>query len=198
MKIEKSCGAIVFTLEDGAVKYVLVQEKDGSWSFPNGRAKVFETEEGGAYRAVEEKLRMKVDLLSGFCEAEEHPVPDRDTTERTVYFCAEFSDQEIVLKTDELLDAQLLSLDEARELLSGKEKDREDQQPLVRLLEKADGFIRNRVAGRTDSRRSLREKRSGLLPATGPDPQFSSSNVSDEFRRKVEEMMFMNDGDGSR
>ena len=36
VSFEKSCGAIVYTVEDDGIKYLLVEEAGGSHSFPKG------------------------------------------------------------------------------------------------------------------------------------------------------------------
>ena len=45
MILEKSCGAIVYTVEDGDIKYLLVEEMSGCHSFPKGHMENYETEE---------------------------------------------------------------------------------------------------------------------------------------------------------
>ncbi len=33
---EYSCGAVTFTRKDGVIRYVLIHQKKGWWSFPKG------------------------------------------------------------------------------------------------------------------------------------------------------------------
>ena len=43
--MEYSCGAVVFTRKDGGLRYVVVQEMEGAYSFPKGHMDGSETEE---------------------------------------------------------------------------------------------------------------------------------------------------------
>ena len=64
MVFEKSCGAIVFTLENGEIKYLLVEEMSGCHSFPKGHVENNETEEETALREIKEETNLEVDIYN--------------------------------------------------------------------------------------------------------------------------------------
>lgn len=55
MKFEKSCGAIVFTRQNGEIEYVIIQSLEGWYGFPKGHMEQNETEIETALREVREK-----------------------------------------------------------------------------------------------------------------------------------------------
>ena len=66
MILEKSCGAIVYTVEDGDIKYLLVEEMSGCHSFPKGHMENDETEEETALREIKEETNLEVELVIVF------------------------------------------------------------------------------------------------------------------------------------
>lgn len=202
MLCEKSCGAIVYTIEDNIIKYVLVQQKEGFWGFPKGHIKVFETEEGCAYREIGEEVGLSISLHTGFREVDEHLIPDTDTTKQIVYFCGSYYDQKVIKKDDELLDVRLIPLDGAIELLKGNKETAGFWKPRLALLEKADAFIKKEMQLKKEAREQLYEHISHCIPLdklrepidlTGTDRPRPDHQ---EFRCKLEEMMLSDDGDG--
>ena len=89
LKTEKSCGAVVFTEENGVRRYVLVCGKDRIWGFPKGHVEPGETEEQTAVREVREESGADVSLIGGFRETEEYTLDQEgkpDVTKQVVYF----------------------------------------------------------------------------------------------------------------
>ena len=117
MKYEKSCGAVVFTRVDGKVKFALVQQLQGFYSFPKGHIEKGETEQETALREIYEELQLKPTLIEGFRTVDEHIIPHKpDVTKQIVYFLGEYADQEIVFQCEELLSAPLVTYEEAMAL----------------------------------------------------------------------------------
>lgn len=140
MKIEKSCGAIVYKLTDDRRYYLLVQQKEGFWSFPKGHIEEGESEENCAEREVEEETGLiLLPFKQGFREADEHPIPNTDRIKQIVYFLAEvlniddFFTQELRIQEEELLDARFVTLQEAKELLTWESR--------LALLQKAEDYL---------------------------------------------------------
>jgi 8-oxo-dGTP pyrophosphatase MutT (NUDIX family) len=66
MKREKSCGAIVFRMED-KIKFLLLHYGAGHWEFPRGHAQKDEEETETALRELKEETGIsKVKLIEGF------------------------------------------------------------------------------------------------------------------------------------
>ena len=61
MTWEKSCGAVVFTRENGQVKYLLVANLEGIYGFPKGHVEAGETEVETALREVREETGLTIE-----------------------------------------------------------------------------------------------------------------------------------------
>ena len=117
MRYEKSCGAVVFTRINGQVKFALVQQLHGFYSFPKGHVEKGESEQETALREIYDELQLKPTLIEGFRTVDEHPIPNKPgVIKQVVYFLGEYADQEIVFQQEELLSAPLVSYEEAMAL----------------------------------------------------------------------------------
>ena len=135
MKMEKSCGAIVFTRDSGEIRYVLVQQKEGFHGFPKGHMEEGETERETALREIHEELGLKPQLIEGFVTTDEHPIPGKNVIKQMVYFLAEYSGQEIVIQEDELLAAPVVTYEEGMALF--------EYESSRRMLTEANDFLTN-------------------------------------------------------
>ena len=69
MKKEKSCGAVVYRMEDGSPEILLIKHRNGGhWAFPKGHVEKNETESETALREIQEETGLAVDLDTGFRE----------------------------------------------------------------------------------------------------------------------------------
>ena len=115
MITEKSCGAVVFTKDNGETKYVIVRSKQGFYGFPKGHMEGSETETETALREVKEETGLTVNLIDGF-RVEDSYLFTWDGEQRfknVVYFLAEYSGQVPVAQESELSSIHLLSFSEA-------------------------------------------------------------------------------------
>ncbi|NLM19967.1 MAG: NUDIX domain-containing protein [Clostridiaceae bacterium] len=117
IKYEKSCGAIVFTRINDEIKYLLVKQQAGFYSFPKGHAENNETEIETALREINEETGLNPKILDGFKVSDEYPLPDKENTiKQVVYFLAEYQDnqdQKLVAQEDEIIKIDLLTYEEA-------------------------------------------------------------------------------------
>lgn len=116
MKYERSCGAVVFTRENGAVKYVIIASMDGYCGFPKGHMEPGETEHETARREIYEETGLEVSFIEGFLEYEEHALAREgrpDTMKQIVYFLAEYSGQMPRAQESEVSMLKLMDYDEA-------------------------------------------------------------------------------------
>ena len=131
MADEKSCGAIVFTYENGIRKYVIIRETgiyQGYCGFPKGHMEAGETEQDTAIREVKEETGLDVELLDGFRQVDEHFLAreGRPNDKKTnVYFLAEFHDQELKAQESEVSEIALMDYRDALESLQYNESKRE-------------------------------------------------------------------------
>ena len=134
MKIEKSCGAVVYTRQDGQIKFALVQQMHGFYGFPKGHVETGESEQETALREIYEEIGIKPTMVSGFRTEDEHPIPNKPgVIKQIVYFLAEYADQQIVFQQQELLSAPLVSYEEAMELF--------EFESSKRILKEAHDFL---------------------------------------------------------
>lgn len=115
MKTEKSCGAVVFTLKDNSVKYVIIESKEGYYGFPKGHVEENETETETALREIYEETGLKVKIISGFRCEDFHTFTHNGETKmkHVVYFAAEYSDQTPVVQETELNSIHLMDFEDA-------------------------------------------------------------------------------------
>ena len=111
---EKSCGAVVFTIEDNLIKYVIIESLEGIFGFPKGHMEDNETKLDTAKREIFEEVGINVDFIKGFRTIDEHPLPNRpNVIKQVVYFLANYNNQKIKYQESELLSAKLMTYDEA-------------------------------------------------------------------------------------
>lgn len=120
MNYEYSCGAVVFTLVDGAPHYLLIRQLDqpeGCHGFPKGHMEPGETEEQTALREILEEVGLRVELVPGFravTEYDLHELPG--TRKRVVFFLARYENQTVRIQQTELASFCLAPWPQALEL----------------------------------------------------------------------------------
>ena len=108
MTCEKSCGAVVYTVADGEIKYLLVANMDGNWGFPKGHMEGMETETETALREVYEEAHLNIQLIDGFRETDEYPLPQKpDCRKQVVYFLGTFQNQAVQCQPEEISESRL-------------------------------------------------------------------------------------------
>ena len=131
MADEKSCGAIVFTYENGIRKYVIIRGTGiykSFCGFPKGHMKAGETETETALREVKEETGLDVILMDGFRQVDEHFLAregrpnDRKTN---IYFLAGYDAQDLQAQENEVSEIILLDYHEALQILGSEESRRE-------------------------------------------------------------------------
>lgn len=116
MKMEKSCGAVVFTREGGTVKYVIIRSTEGIYGYPKGHMEPGETEEQTALREIKEETGLDVTLLPGFRTEDSHALVREgrpDVTKHIAYFLAEYTGQALRAQAGEVSEIRLMTFDEA-------------------------------------------------------------------------------------
>ena len=131
MADEKSCGAIVYTHENGIRKYVIIRGTgmyQGFCGFPKGHMEPGETEEETALREVKEETGLDVKLVSNFRQTDEHYLAREgrpNDKKVNVYFLAEYKDQQLKAQESEVSEIVLLGYEEALQSLQSEESWRE-------------------------------------------------------------------------
>lgn len=136
MKYEKSCGAVVFTRDSGAVKYLIITSALGVHGFPKGHSEVCETEKETALREIYEEVGLRPVFIEGFRAEEEYAVSrEPEITKKVVYFLAGYSDQTVKIQKMELSDAKLMTFEQALDAF--------EFESTKSILRAADDYLRN-------------------------------------------------------
>lgn len=139
MIFEKSCGAIVYTVDNGVIKYLLVEQNSGFHSFPKGRMENEETEEQTAIREIKEETDLEVELITDFKVCEQYnPAEKPGLTKQVVYFLAQYSDANPrVTRPNEVKSLKSLSLEDS--LITIEHENKKE------LLKQADEYIKYKI-----------------------------------------------------
>ena len=137
MKFEYSCGAVVYTVKDGEIQYVIIESRKGIHGFPKGHREAGETEEETALREIHEEVGLDVSLIPGFRTEDEHPIPMKPgVIKHITYFLAAYEKQTITPQKKELSAAGLYRFDLAMSLLEFENS--------RRILREADEYLQSR------------------------------------------------------
>lgn len=115
MKTEKSCGAVVFTRENGKLQYLIIESKEGIFGFPKGHMEGNETERETALREILEETSLTVELNEEFRAEDSYWIHRKGEKilKQVVYFLAEYADQTPVAQETELNAIHLMDYETA-------------------------------------------------------------------------------------
>lgn len=120
MKKEKSCGAVVFYMENGIAEILLIKHANsGHWSFPKGHVEYKETEEETALREIMEETGVLVDIDTNFRSIVTYS-PKKDVVKDVIYFVASAKNKNTKRQEREVSDIMWANLDEAVDFVSYK------------------------------------------------------------------------------
>ena len=126
---------MIYTLEKGEIRYLLVRSRKGVYGFAKGHMEPGETETETAYREIREETGLTVRLLDGFRAKETYLLPQKENTvKEVVYFIGFYSGQTPHFQEKELTAVSLHSFEEAMTLLQSESR--------RKVLAQADAFIR--------------------------------------------------------
>ena len=114
MSYEYSAGAVVYTLINGELKYLIIRSTEGIYGFPKGHLEVGEDEVAAAKREILEETGIDAELITDFKMTTEHPLPKKPgVIKRVTYFAAKFDGQTPKPQEEELSSVQLMSYTDA-------------------------------------------------------------------------------------
>ena len=138
---EKSCGAVVFTRDNGVIKYVIVENIAGRChGFPKGHVEGDETELQTARREIKEETSLDVRFTDGFRIEDAYPIKNGAVMKTVVYFLCEYKDQTPSAQEDEIASVKVLPYEEALMLL--------EYESAKEVLRQANEFIKKTVNDR--------------------------------------------------
>lgn len=85
---EKSCGAIVYKIENNELKFLLVYQNNGHYSFPKGHMEKGETEIETTIREIKEETNLDVEIDSNFRYEISYLLESKNIMKDAVYFVA--------------------------------------------------------------------------------------------------------------
>lgn len=113
--VRRSCGVIPFRRTPEGIRYLLLLQTNGFWSFPKGHMEPFESEEITALRELREETGLSVQLIAGFREMVSYPM-SHGRTKQVVLFLGEVTG-EILLQQEEAVDFRWVAKEEGKPLL---------------------------------------------------------------------------------
>ena len=116
MKREYSCGAVLYTVDGGVRKYVLIMEPNGAYGFPKGHRRRTEDDIDCALREIKEETGIDATILPNFKRTIKYNVFGKSLKEVT-YFVATYNNQDLNPQDKNILEAKKYDLDTALSLL---------------------------------------------------------------------------------
>ena len=116
LRQEKSCGAVIFRVDEGRVRFLLTKSLRGVWGFPKGHMEGNETEHETAVREIREEVGLTVHFEEGFRETDEYLIVRKNgptIDKHVVFFLASYEDQTPVPQEKEVAEIVLMEYEEA-------------------------------------------------------------------------------------
>lgn len=116
VKREFSCGAILYTIEDGVRKYVLIMEANGTYGFPKGHRRSGETEIEAALREIKEETGVNATIFPNLKRTIHYTMPNKNIKE-VIYYAAKFENQELIPEDTGILAAKKFDIESALSMI---------------------------------------------------------------------------------
>lgn len=100
-KREKSCGAVVYKIENNELYFLLLKHNRGHWSFPKGHMEEGETKKETALREIKEETGLDVKLDDNYFYKITYS-PKKNVLKDVVYFMATPLNDEITIQYSEI------------------------------------------------------------------------------------------------
>lgn len=114
---EKSCGAVLFTVQNGERKYLLITNRSGHIGFPKGHVEYGEKEQQTAFREIFEETGLRVSFHPDFRESITYTIYTAVQKEQVLYL-AEFQMQDITIPPSEISSYFLVNYEQAMQTLT--------------------------------------------------------------------------------
>ena len=136
MRYEKSCGAVIYRVQDGKRLYLIAHSPSGKSVIPKGHVEAGETETDTALREIREETGLAVELDTSFREVATYS-PKPGIMKDVVFFLAQPCGGTLRPQPGEVLSLEWLSFEEADPIIT---------YPQVRrILQKAEACLSQRA-----------------------------------------------------
>ena len=125
-------------IDNGEIKYLLVEEISGLHSFPKGHMEGEETEEETALREIKEETDLEVELVTDFRVSEQYnPAEKPGVTKQVVYFLADYGGAKpVVTRPNEVKSLKSIGLEDALKII--------EHDNIKEILKQADDYIKRK------------------------------------------------------
>lgn len=134
---EHSCGAVVYRIINGEVRYLLIKNRRSNhWGFPKGHMEKGETREETAIREVLEETGVHINIIDNFCSESQYRIGPK-IEKRVDVFLASTEDTQTVIQKEEIEEYIWLRFNEAVDKLKF-ENDKEILRQVRKFTAKTD------------------------------------------------------------
>lgn len=116
-KYEKSCGAVIYTVQNGTRFYLVEQMQKGHVSLCKGHVEQDESEHETAIREIREETGLEVEFVKGFRKTIAYS-PSTDCMKTVVFFLARAEHTSVRAQEEEVRAIQWLPFEDAVEALT--------------------------------------------------------------------------------
>jgi len=118
VKLERSCGAVIFRRKGDRLFFLLLKHASGRhWGLAKGHAEEGETELETALREVLEETGLTVEILDGFIQKNTYS-PRVGVSKEVTYFLGEALKKKLKLQAGEIIHGVWLELEDCMRLCS--------------------------------------------------------------------------------
>lgn len=115
--MEISAGAIIYTIINNEINYLLIKDFHGNFGFPKGHLEKDETEIDAAIREIKEEVGIDIILDTNFRKELNYIMPN-GINKKSVYYLGFYKDQKIIKQLEEVDETLLLPFSKAIDTLT--------------------------------------------------------------------------------
>ena len=117
MRLEKSCGAVIYKVEDGRLLFLIEHTRSGHTSIPKGHVEGSETELETAAREIKEETNLDVDVDMSFSHLISYS-PKPNVIKDVTFYLATPKTFDLKPQLEEVSSMEWMPFDEALEALT--------------------------------------------------------------------------------
>lgn len=115
--MEKSAGAVLYTIINNKIHYLISLDFHNNWGFPKGHLEGNETEIEAAYREIKEEVGIDATIDENFKKELIYTMPN-GVEKHSIYYLGKFMDQTPHKQIEEVQQIQILSYEDTLNTLT--------------------------------------------------------------------------------